>query len=144
MTLANFTDGELEVRTQTARSMAYVDRTGNTTILLGAADSYWHNFTLEYKEDHRILTIDAGKWSLPSATFSQVVLGDSGFRAGFGGIAEFSAIFVHIEDFPTGFHSPFACVFALVLPLAVVLAMSVTLGGFLRRKPGRGLPVQKS
>ena len=144
MTLANFTDGELEVRTQTARSMAYVDRTGNTTILLGAADSYWHNFTLEYKEDHRILTIDAGKWSLPSATFSQVVLGDSGFRAGFGGIAEFSAIFVHIEDFPTGFQSPFACVFALVLPLAVVLAMSVTLGGFLRRKPSRGLPVQKS
>jgi len=144
MTLANFTDGELEVQTQTTRSMAYIDRTGNATILLGAADSYWHNFTLEYKEDHRILTIDGGKWSLPSATFGQLVLGDSGLRAGFGGIAEFSAIFVHIDDFPSGLQSPYACVFALVLPLAVVVAMFITLRGFLKRKPSRELPVQKS
>ena len=125
ITLANFTDGELAVQTRATEDIVYVDRASNATILLRPVDDHWHNFTLEYREDRRILTLDGANWILPGATFNQLILGDNGRKAGYGGMAEYSAILVRINDFPSGLQNPYASVIALVLPLAVIAFMFV-------------------
>jgi len=118
MVLANMTDGILLVlRNQTTTYFSYSDQINNSSIQFSQADNNWHNFTEQYSQGRRTLQIDNTSRTILGGKISKLIFGDFNSGGRFGGRAQFSAVTVLINDFPSGQPSANYLMLGLVLPL---------------------------